>query len=61
MPTTALITKKIRRKLRSRKYHDMKPHIFDKLVCYLPHVLDGIVIPKHNEAAELETEQGVEI
>lgn len=42
-----MITKKMRQKLRSQKYPDMKPHIFDKLVQYLPHVMKGIKIPEH--------------
>ncbi len=41
------ITKKMRQKLRSRKYPDMKPHIFDKLLEALPHVMKGIKIPEH--------------
>jgi len=44
-----MVSKKVRRKIRSRKYPNMKPHIFDKLIKYLPNVLCGLNIPKHNE------------
>jgi len=43
------ITKRRRIKLRSRKYNDMKPHVFDKLIQLLPHVMKGIEIPLHND------------
>jgi len=44
------ISKRQRIKLRSRKYNDMKPHVFDKLLALLPHVMDGISIPNHYES-----------
>ena len=33
------MTKKQRRRIRSKHFHDMKPRIFDKLVKYIPHML----------------------
>lgn len=42
-----VLTKKQRQKLRSRRFPDMHPHIFDKLILCLPHVLAGIPIPSH--------------
>jgi len=45
------ITKRQRIKLRSRKYNDMKPHVFDKLLQLLPHVMKGISIPKHYDTS----------
>ena len=41
------LTKRQRIKLRSRKYNDMRPHIFDKLLYLLPHTLCGVQIPAH--------------
>jgi len=41
------ITKKQREKLRAERFHDMRPHIFDKLILMLPGVLAGIVVPPH--------------
>lgn len=43
------ITTKQRQKLRSRHwlFRDMRPHIFDRLILLLPHVLRGIEVPKH--------------
>jgi hypothetical protein len=38
-----LFTKKQRRKLRSKKYTDMKPLIFDKLATLIPHVFKGML------------------
>lgn len=37
-----MITRKQRRRLRSLYWPDMHPHIFDKLLVLLPHVLAGI-------------------
>jgi len=34
------MTKKARRRLWGNRWPGMKPHIFDKLIEYLPHVLD---------------------
>jgi hypothetical protein len=42
-----MISKRMRQKLRSQKYPDMKPHVFDKLIKLLPSVLTGITVPKH--------------
>jgi hypothetical protein len=41
------LTTKQRQKLRSKYWKHMKPHIFDKLILILPHVLAGIEIPDH--------------
>ena len=38
-----LFSKKERRKLRSKHWPDMKPHIFDKLAEYIPGVLHGFI------------------
>jgi len=45
------ITKRQRIKLRSRKYNDMKPHVFDKLLKLLPSVMAGIRIPNHYDTS----------
>lgn len=37
-----LFSKKKRRAMRSERWPDMRPHVFDKLVAYLPGVLKGI-------------------
>jgi hypothetical protein len=43
------MTIKQRQKLRSSNdlFRDMRPHIFDKLIAMLPHVLAGVSIPNH--------------
>jgi len=41
------ITKKQRIRLRSIKYNDMHPHIFDKAIKLNPYMLAGVRIPYH--------------
>ncbi len=38
-----ILTKKERRKIRSRFAHDMKPHIFDRIATSIPYVFMGLL------------------
>jgi len=46
------MTKRQRIKMRSRKYNNMRPHIFDKALAANPYMLVGIPIPDHCELKE---------
>lgn len=41
--STMKLTKKQRRQIRSKFFPNMHPHIFDKLVACIPHVLLGVI------------------
>lgn len=47
MTTKHLPTKKERRKIRSKYFNDMKPHIFDRLLVAIPYVLKGYQVGKN--------------